>query len=334
MEADARLFRRGGAGLIAMSQLIKPNFLIVGAARSGTTSLFDWLRGHPQIFMPAWKEPSYFVDGYGLSDWDKYLTLFAPGRGKKAIGEASAAYLAAPESPPWIQRELGTPRIIMILRDPVRRAMSLYAWMTMEGYEPAPSFEAALDAEPLRMADPAFARNCPQYFWDYCYFHSGLYAEQVERHLDTFGRGSVRIYLFEDLVEKPGEVLKDVCGFLDVDTNYTTRMRPSNRSRIPRLPKVQRSLRRELMRSHHLPHYPGLAARRCVAAAMALNRWLGRRPVMPREIVQNLRAAYSADVKRLQALIGRELSSWLPTPADDAAVPEISEARPSPADTG
>ena len=79
-----------------MSDACRPNFLIVGAAKAGTSSLWHWLGQHPDVFMPENKEPGFFTHGYGLDDFDDYLRLFEGGRGKRCVGEATAAYLAAP----------------------------------------------------------------------------------------------------------------------------------------------------------------------------------------------------------------------------------------------
>lgn len=285
-----------------MAEPTKPNFLIVGAARSGTTSLYEWLSGHPEVFLPAWKEPSYFVNGYGIKDREQYLALFAGGQGKKAIGEASAAYLAAPESPQWIRRELSSPRIIMILRDPVRRAMSLYAWMTMEGYEPCGSFEAALDAEPRRMADPEFVRNCPQYFWDYYYFTSGLYAQQVQRYLEVFGRSQMRIYLFEELAKNPAALFADVCTFLEIDPAFKPALSPTNQGRVPRFKRAQYAFRA----AKSLPGLGGVAS-----AAMELNRRLGPDQRINAPTERQLRDKYRSDIAALAQLINKDLSAWL-----------------------
>lgn len=282
---------------------IQPNFLIVGAARSGTTSLYQWLRQHAEVFLPVWKEPSYFLKGYGINDWNHYLHLFEPGHGKKAIGEASAGYLAAPESAEWIRRELGSPRIIMILRDPVRRAMSLYAWMTMEGYEPAPTFEAALDAETPRMVDPAFAFKCPQYFWDYFYFTSGLYARQVRRYLDTFDKSQLRIYLFEELTENPAALFADVCTFLDIDPSFRPALDATNRARAPRYRRTQWGLRTG--RS-----MPGLGW--ITSAAMNLNCRFGPPPRINSSTERSLRERYRSDIAELACLLDRDLSTWMP----------------------
>jgi len=208
---------------------IWPNFLIVGSAKAGTTSLYHWLRYHPEVFMPEKKEPSYFVDGYGMSDLDAYLLLFAPGRGKKAIGEASTAYLASPESPQLISKQLGKVKTLILLRNPVERAFSLYCWMVMVGCEWLPTFEEAVKAEEKRCSDQFFRWHNPEYFWDYMYFRSGLYFEQVKRYTDTFGRDLVEIYLFDELKNDPGKLYGKVCNFLGIANNK----RYASRSDIP-----------------------------------------------------------------------------------------------------
>jgi hypothetical protein len=285
-----------------MSQGIVPNFLIVGAGRSGTTSLYTWLNQHPQAYLPARKEPSFFVNGYGVRDWQQYLSLFAPGSGKRAIGEASTLYLCAPESPAWIHRELGTLRIIMILRDPVRRALSLYAWMMMEGYESASSFEAALHAEEHRLANPSFIKNCPQAFWDYYYFTSGLYAEQVRRYLDTFGKSNLRIYLFEEMQRNPAALFADVCRFLEIDPGFVPSLEPTNQSCMPKWNRLQYILRGARWK-------PGCA--RIVASAMELNRKLGANAQMRPATERRLRQKYRQNIRGLAELIGKDLSAWL-----------------------
>src|SRR6266487_5583183 len=84
-----------------------PNFLVVGAVKAATTSLYFWLKQHPAVYMAPEKEPSYFVSNYGYDSWNSYLDLFDNGVNESAIGEASADYLYCSESPKWILDKLG-----------------------------------------------------------------------------------------------------------------------------------------------------------------------------------------------------------------------------------
>lgn len=287
----------------------RPDFLIVGAARAGTTSLYYWLKQHPEVFMPDIKEPSYFVHGYGISDWEKYLSLFEPGRGKKAIGEASAAYLAAPESPRWIREILGDVKIIILLRNPVERAWSLYCWMVMEGYEWISNFEQALAEEEKRFNNRTFRQSNPEYFWDYMYFRSGLYYEQVKRYIDLFGE-NVRVYLFDDLINLPKRVYADICNFLGINESFSPTFTPQNPSRVPRVVALQFAARRLQIVLGKLPR--GLRrASRLIPLLMTLNVSMGYKASTQPDLKKRLQDDYREDIAKLSELIQRDLSGWL-----------------------
>ncbi len=278
-----------------------PNFLIVGAAKAGTTSLYEYLRQHPDVYMPANKEPHYFVNHYGM-DLDSYLGLFGEGRDKAARGEASTGYLYSPESPEWIKQVLGPVRVIIMLRNPAERAFSLYNWMIMDGYEDATTFEEALRREPQRAADEAFVRNNPEFFPDYLYFASGLYFEQVRRYYDTFGEEGVKVWLFEDVVNHPQRVSTETFEFLGVDPSFAPALGLHNPSHVPWSIPLQFWLRTRGLR--RLPVW--LRDR-----ALRWNLKWARRPVKPAALLRDLRERYKPDVARLQDLIGRDLSAWM-----------------------
>jgi len=285
----------------------KPNFLIVGAPRSGTTSLYEWLRQHPQVFMPDYKEhkePSYFVNGYGIEDLDSYLSLFEEASGKLAIGEASTHYLYCKESAEWIKSVLGSIKIIIMLRNPVERAFSLYIWMVQEGFEDARTFEDALAREPERIQSSEFQRNCPVFFADYLYYHTGLYFEPVKRYFDIFGRSNVRVYLLDDLGSDPRTLCRDVFEFLGVDTRFAPDLKAHNRGVKPRSIRLQYWLRtkvRDSIIERFLPR----------TALMALNVRLGTRPKMHPATLRTLQQRYRDNVTELAKLLDKDLSSWI-----------------------
>jgi hypothetical protein len=211
------------------SQPPAPNFFIVGAARSGTTSLWQYLRQHPDIFMPgdiAWKEPSYYCDTYGVESYAAYLSsVFKDATTEKRIGEASTPYLTSPESARKIHDGVPDPRIIMLLRNPVDRAYSLWKWMHAYGYETIGSFEEALEAEFSSRKDKPefmskFRKGYSAYYWDFLYFHSGLYFDQVKRYRDLFSRKQLAIIIFEEFVEKPLKFVHRLYEFLGVDPGF------------------------------------------------------------------------------------------------------------------
>jgi len=208
----------------------KPNFFIVGAARSGTTTLYYTLKKHPDIFMSPVKEPNYFCnDNYGkkVNTWEEYLNLFKKARDEKIIGEASPKYLYCKEAPQNIKSKIRNPKILIQLRNPVDRAISHYQWEKMGGKEPL-SFKEAIKKEKERIEQG--------YPFSYHYVHVGLYYEQVKRFIDTFGGKNVKITIFEELIKNPKKVLKEIYEFLEVDTNFVPNEIPHyNISKNPKI---------------------------------------------------------------------------------------------------
>src|SRR4051794_27348077 len=149
-----------------------PDFFLVGAARSGTTSMWQYLRQHPRLFLPkemAEKEPSYFCPTYGMRNPAQYCALFRDAREDQLVGECSTPYLTSAESAARIHEAVPNARILILLRNPADRAVSLYTWMREHGYETAESLSAALEAEERRVLDPQFARNNGQYLHNFLY---------------------------------------------------------------------------------------------------------------------------------------------------------------------
>jgi hypothetical protein len=287
----------------------RPNFFIAGVPKAGTTSLHEYLRQHPQIFMPDYKEPNYFVRDNGVEKWEDYLALFKDAGGKKAIGESSAGYCYCEESPGWIKSVLGDVKIIIILRNPADRAFSLYGWMVREGYEDAPTFAEALEREPVRLHDPVFRAQCPQFFPDYLYFTTGLYFEQVSRYIETFGPDRVKVYLFEEFVKQPVPVCQDAFRFLGVNADFVPKMEIHNEGCIPESIALQYQLRAELLKAQGMPDQS--AAAQLVERLMEWNVRRGNRPQPDKQLLEILTDRYRQNIERLETLLGRDLSGWI-----------------------
>ena len=209
--------------------MIYPNFMIVGAAKSGTTSLCQYLSENEEVFMPVGalkKEPGFFSDIRSPKNMDleKYLRVCFSGVNDdihKRIGEASTAYLTDPGSAKNIYDFNPNTKIIIILRNPINRAYSLYNWMVQEGYEYAASFEKAIELEKHRVNKKIPNYYEPEYYYNYLYFNSGLYYKQVKRYLDLFGE-NVLIVKFSDFKNNLDETYKRICLFLDIKVNAFT----------------------------------------------------------------------------------------------------------------
>jgi hypothetical protein len=197
-----------------------PEFLVIGAQKAGTTALYAYLRWHPAITGPSWKEVSFFDRHWWRGErW--YRGQFPLRSAGRLVGEASPSYLFHPLAPERVRSLLPDVRLIALLRDPVERAYSQYQHEVALGREPL-SFEDALEAEEERtrgeverlVADPrAFSRD----WWDHTYAARGLYAEQLERWLAVFPRNQLLVVATDELGEKPAETYAAVLSFLGVE---------------------------------------------------------------------------------------------------------------------
>ena len=300
-----------------------PNFLVIGAGKSGTTSLYHYLRQHPQIFMSPTKEPKFFaLEGVGIyfrgpgdqevmtqtadnrsvTEIGAYERLFDGVRGEKAIGEASPIYLHSPQAPARIRHHIPDAKLVAVLRNPVERAYSAYLHQVRDGREWL-GFREALRAEEGRIRD-GWAPG-----WRYR--RVGFYFEHLSRYYELFGAEKLRVYLYEDLSESPVSVSQDIFRFLGVDGSFVpdTSLR-HNPSGIPKSKALVALIKRpNPLKSAARAILPEKLRKRLSASLQTRN--LSKAPPMPEEARRELVEAYREDVLRLEGLIGRDLSGWL-----------------------
>lgn len=309
-----------------------PNFLIVGAAKSGTTSLYHYLTQHPDIFMSPVKEP-LFLSAQGTEesrlekeffpvpldritrDFGEYRELFTAAVHESALGESSVYYLYDYEKtianikryiPDW--KNL---KILMILRNPVDASFSHYMmysqYMThFLGMKDIPSFAESFRLEEERIRDGYVAL---------AHFHWFFYSRQVEAYLSSFDR--VKILLQSDLITEPERVVREIFSFLSVDDTFA----PSNTGdsfNVSGIPKsgflyrflAQESLAKKFLRPAVRLLFPGDGYKKLVNRAWSKNL---SKPEMSPEMRVRLAGYYRDDILKLQDLIGRDLGHWLST---------------------
>jgi hypothetical protein len=220
-----------------------PDFFICGAAKSGTTSLFNYVGQHPAIYTPERKEPGYFSALRPLQSPYQYRKLFDDASKRHKAGEASGAYLTSPDSAPRISEVVPDAKIVIMLRNPAERAFSLYQWMVKEGYEWAPTFDRALQLEGARCGSVSFVRDNSEYYYNFLYRTSGCYAQQVKRFLKAFDREQVRFLVFDNFVSSPVPCTKEVFRFLEVDDKIELSTPVRNRGKGVRSSRLQFWLR-------------------------------------------------------------------------------------------
>ena len=188
-----------------------PNFLICGAQKAGTNSLYYYLEQHPEISLSEKKEVHFFcwdfIYNKGIRWYEKHFISDS-----KVIGEATPYYMFHPKVPKRIYETLPNSKLIFILRNPVSRAYSHYWHEVSSGWEDK-SFEEAISIEDSRI------KKSQLHHLHYSYLNRGKYAKQIQRFLDYFPKSQIMIIKTNDLYEKRNETLKKIFDFLKINNN-------------------------------------------------------------------------------------------------------------------
>ncbi|MFW3169852.1 sulfotransferase family protein [Geodermatophilus sp. CPCC 206100] len=300
-----------------------PDFLVIGAARSGTTALASFLGEHPDVFVSDPKEPHFlaFPDGgpaftgpgadlinrTATRDEQTWRALFA-GRPERRRGEGSVSTLCYPEaSIPAIQR-LCAPgcRLVVMLRDPVDRAFSSWQYLRSRGHD-AGTFEECLAAEEER------TRAGWSHMWQFA--RLSRYGEQLAPFAEVFG-DRLRVVVQEEFAADPAGQLRRVLEFLDVDPDVPIdAARPVNEGGVPRSRSVAGAL--DLLRRSP-------AARRVVKRLVPPRSRERIRSANLRQATvapatrRRLAGSFADDLRDLQRIVGRDLSCWPSVRTGDA----------------
>jgi hypothetical protein len=297
-----------------------PTFLLLGAAKCGTTSLAYYLSQHPSVFFSEPKEPTFFE-----AEWERGLdhywrTYFAGWSGEPAIGEGRVWNLYLPFVPVRIREALPDAKLLVLLRDPVDRAHSHWWHRHSQGQETL-DFARAIEEDRARIErGEAFAGEEGARRWragleggghstrHRALLDLGFYAEQIERYLTLYPATQLKVVFHEDLAADLPGVMRELFAFVGVDPDLPLRdAEPQNvrRDRV-RSPAARRAefASRSLGLRHLIPR--GLRPR--------LRSWLferrGRRPALDPGLRRELRAYYDPHTARLERLTGRDLSLW------------------------
>jgi hypothetical protein len=264
-----------------------PNFVVIGAMRSGSTSLYKYLQAHPDVFMP--RKEIHFFD----VRWDRgvawYHNRFDGYAGQTAIGEATPTYLADPVALDRMAETIPDARLVAVLRNPVDRAYSHY-WMEHARQRDPRTFEAAI-ADELEGRPGAPPSD---------YLDRGRYAHQLEQVCERFPRSHVHVVLLDDLRDRPHETYAATCRFLGIDDGFVP----------PRLgERVNRFVAFRSMRVRNM--------RRSLPSTLRIGRIVGRLnaregayPPMAAETRATLLEHFDPDNEALAEWLGRDLPMW------------------------
>ncbi|MGP1386976.1 MAG: sulfotransferase family protein [Thainema sp.] len=285
-----------------------PDFIILGAGKGGTTSIYRYLEEHPQIFLPTTKELYFFAfegepDREGVTDFETYKTMFASAPTDQVIGEVSSIYLFRPQAAERIHHYVPNAKLIAILRHPAERAFSDYLFH-VRNLHPSVMDEAGnkpLDFEHFVKQDGYFVQI-------------GFYYEQLKRYYDRFPTEQIKIYLFDDLVKDSDALMQDLFMFIGVDPNFKpdTEKR-HNVSGAPKNAALYRLLKeKNPLRSAAatvLKLFLPVDARQNLRSRLIKQNL--SRPTLQPEHRQQLIDIYRDDILKTQDLLQRDLSNWL-----------------------
>ena len=294
-----------------------PNFIVLGAGKAGTQSVYNYLMEHPEIYMSPTKETNFFalngrqpdfkgppdpINQYSVASIETYQALFDRVTDEKAIGEVSPLYLYSAEAPANIKQAIPNAKLIVILRNPVDRAFSTYLFLRARLTETITDFSDALNREETRIE-----QNWP---WPWHYKNLGFYHKQLQRYYDLFDPAQIKIYLYEDFRADNIAIVQDMYEFLGVDANFVPDVSLQyNFSGLPKNKLLQYVLTGpNPIQSALRPLMPTKLRRKIVSRIKRKNL---TKPSLAPEVRRQLVDYYREEMIQLQQLLDRDLSHWM-----------------------
>ncbi len=280
-----------------------PNFFIVGAPKAGTTSIYEYIKNHPQIFMSSIKEPNYFSINI-LNENDqlkpirnkkKYLDLFKNTKNEKIIGEASTFYLSDHDAPKLIHDVSPTAKILISIRDPVEREFSHFLMHYVAG-ETVRTFHDQLQIE---------IKN-HQTSSEYFALKHGMYYENIKRYLDIFDKNQVKIIIFEEFIRNTEKSLQSLFDFLNIDLSIPENVdQVYNQFALPRNQISSSIIRNQTLKKIVKNILPRRTSTYIYETFFVKKGY--KKPDMKNEDRELLVRFYENDVEKIKTLLGREL---------------------------
>ena len=291
-----------------------PDFLIVGAAKCGTTSLSNYLNQHQDIFITNPKEPKFltfdflkssyqgkgddFTKKKAVKSLEEYLQLFELAKENQVKGEASVDILFYyKKTIPIIKQLIGDPKIIIMLRNPVNRAFSAFCHLVRDNREKL-SFEEGLKNENER-----FEKGC-EFIWSYK--EGSYYYEAVKAFKENFT--NVKVLIFEDYIKDVDQSIESTLSFLGVSENFSFTETYENTSGKPKLQLINTILLRDSFVKDLVKKVLPESTRAKIKAAIHQKNLT---PIIIKsEDISLLKHQYDNDIKSLEKLLGIDLSIW------------------------
>lgn len=307
-----------------MTREPRPDFLLVGAPKAGTSALHLALAAHPDVFVTTPKEPKFWLcegappphwggpgDRHSQQEWiwraEEYADLFRPAPPDAVRGESTPFYLWHRGAQRRIADALPEVRLIAVVRDPIDRAYSNWMHLWSDGLEPEADFETAFGREAERVA----AGYAP--FWRYR--ELGLYGEQLRDLVKLVDPARVLVVRYRDIVDHPTETVDRACRFLGIREGRVTAI-PRDNSRPYVAPGWRPRVLGPVVRTgawagQFMP--PQVWRRASVPVVARLQSRDVHRPSLSAEQRARLLPAFTDDIRLLGEITGEDFSDWLST---------------------
>ncbi|MDJ0742759.1 MAG: sulfotransferase [Xenococcaceae cyanobacterium MO_167.B27] len=287
-----------------------PNFFIVGVEKAGTTALYEYLKAHPQIYMPHLKEPAFFYPQWKnrpIKMWEEYYELFNEVKDEVAIGDASPQYFNTLGSAEKIKLHVPSAKIIIILRQPVDRAYSHYM-MHINGGK-SMKYQNFVDV--FREVKDSLVLTSGQGDIPYWGLGNSFYYDTLLHYYQLFDRSKIKIYLYEDLRSNPLEILSDIYKFLQVDPLFTpdTRIEVNKGSGMPKNKLIHRLIRKpNLIKNLSKKILPDKFRSMISKSLIAMLKT--EKQSLNTQTKGEFTKVFLDDIHKLESLLGRDLSIW------------------------
>jgi len=303
-------------------EIKEPNFLVIGAGKSGTTSLYEYLNEHPEVFMSPVKETNFFaLEGeqiidkkddpeqmrhypWSVTDYKSYKNLFQNVTIEKAIGEVSPMYLYSNKAALNIKERLPNVKLIAILRQPTERLYSRYLHLARESRTPTSSIEDALDKKSIW-----WKRND--------LVQEGFYHTHLKKYYELFPKEQIHVILYDDFRANPQAVIRDIYQFIGVDSSYSPNMNTEfNVSGFVANKKLDKIIgQNSMVKSWITKVSPAFS--RYMSGNKVIKSWVNqmrnknlKRPPLSKTLKVQINEIYRSEIDKLQSLISKDLSHW------------------------
>ena len=281
-----------------------PNAYIIGVQKAGTTSLHNWLAQHPDIYAPLeFKDVDYFANPAIAADAKERLEEdFASYNGEKVILQSQVNYILYPKALDRIKALTPQARLIVILRDPVDRAMSAYRYFKKMGNENR-------DAEEALLYKPKKKISYSKENSDFTYIEHGMYGRQLEAVYQKFNPEHILVLQFEELISQPQQLTSKVFNFLAVTQSFTPSFDKRNKTGKARFKWIQNRLTstswlRQLIIKYLFSWWLSVEKRQFLRKQLIeLNTGEKKRKSTSKELKEQLQPLFMDDQKKLKEIL-------------------------------